>query len=57
MSDDYDTIVVGGGLVGAALACGIAAKAGRVAVLDGADRDFRASRCSIPRRKPTDGEP
>ncbi|MCP4335155.1 MAG: FAD-binding oxidoreductase [Gammaproteobacteria bacterium] len=44
MSNDYDTIIVGGGLLGAALACGIAAKGGRVAVLDGADRDFRASR-------------
>jgi glycine/D-amino acid oxidase-like deaminating enzyme len=40
----YDTIVVGAGLVGAAIACGIAARGGRVAVLDGADRDFRASR-------------
>jgi len=41
---DYDTVIVGGGLVGAAIACGIAASGARVAVLDGGDRDFRASR-------------
>jgi len=41
---DYDTIIVGGGLVGAAIACGIAASGARVAVLDGGDRDYRASR-------------
>jgi len=40
----YDTLIVGGGLVGAAVACGIAATGARVAVLDGSDRDFRASR-------------
>ena len=42
--NNLDTIVVGAGLVGAAIACGIAARGGKVAVLDGADRDFRASR-------------
>lgn len=43
-NNNFDTIVVGAGLVGAAIACGIASRGGRVAVLDGADRDFRASR-------------
>ncbi len=40
----FDTIVVGGGLVGAAVAVGLAARGERLAVLDGDDRDFRASR-------------
>ncbi len=40
----YETIVVGGGLVGAALALGIARRGQRVAVIDGDDRDFRPSR-------------
>lgn len=44
MSSSFDTIVIGGGLVGAALACGIAARDRSVAVVDGGDRDFRASR-------------
>ena len=37
-------IIVGGGLVGSALACGIAARGRSVAVLDGGDHDYRASR-------------
>ena len=44
MTNCFDTIVVGGGLVGSAIACGIAARGHQVAVLDGGDRDFRASR-------------
>ena len=41
---NHDTVIVGGGLVGAAIACGIAATGAKTAVLDGGDRDFRASR-------------
>ena len=44
VNPEYDTIVIGGGLVGAAVACGVAERGQRVAVLDGGDRDFRASR-------------
>ena len=44
MAQGYDTIIVGGGLVGSAIACGVAASGRSVAVLDGGDRDFRASR-------------
>ncbi len=43
-NNDYDTLVVGGGLVGAALALGVARRGHKVAVIDGGDRDFRASR-------------
>ncbi len=41
---EYDSVIVGGGLVGSAIACGVAASGARVLVLDGGDRDFRASR-------------
>jgi glycine/D-amino acid oxidase-like deaminating enzyme len=41
---EYDFIVAGGGLVGSAIAYGLARQKHRVAVLDGGDRSFRASR-------------
>lgn len=39
-----DTIVIGGGLVGASLAIGLARASHKVRVLDGGDTDFRSSR-------------
>ena len=44
MQAGHDTIIVGGGLVGAAIACGLASTGRRVLVLDGGDDDLRASR-------------
>ena len=44
MQTDYDTIIVGGGLVGSAIACGVGASGSNLLVLDGGDLDFRASR-------------
>ena len=41
---EYDFIVVGGGLVGSSIAYGLARQKHKVAVLDGGDRSFRASR-------------
>ncbi len=41
---DYDVIIAGGGLVGASIAYGLAQKNLKIAVLDGGDRSFRASR-------------
>lgn len=38
-----DVLVIGGGLVGSAIAYGLAGRGDRVIMLDGADRDFRAS--------------
>ena len=42
--DPYDVAVIGGGLVGAAIAYGLAGRVGRVAVLDEGDVAYRASR-------------
>jgi glycine/D-amino acid oxidase-like deaminating enzyme len=41
---EYDFIVAGGGLVGSSIAYGLARQKYKVAVLDGGDRSFRASR-------------
>ena len=42
--DGYDVVVIGAGLVGAAIACGLARAGQRVAVLDEEDAAHRASR-------------
>lgn len=44
---ETDVIVVGGGVVGSAIACGLAWRGLRVLVLDGGDRDFRAARANF----------
>ena len=44
MSKDYDVAVVGGGLVGSAIAWGLGRLGKRVAVLDEGDIAYRASR-------------
>jgi glycine/D-amino acid oxidase-like deaminating enzyme len=41
---DQDCIVIGGGLVGSAVAYGLSRQNQKVAILDGGDRSFRASR-------------
>ncbi|MCP4471596.1 MAG: FAD-binding oxidoreductase [Gammaproteobacteria bacterium] len=41
---DHDCIVIGGGLVGSAVAYGLSRQYQKVAILDGGDRSFRASR-------------
>ena len=43
-ANDYDVAVIGGGLVGSAIAWGLAGKGQRVAVLDEGDIAYRASR-------------
>jgi glycine/D-amino acid oxidase-like deaminating enzyme len=44
---DAEVIVVGAGMVGAALAYGLALAGQKVLVLDGGDRDFRAARANF----------
>ena len=43
----YDVIVVGAGMVGAAIAYGLAGQGKRVLVLDGADNDYRAAKANF----------
>ncbi len=44
---DYDAIVVGAGMVGAAIAYGLAGRGRKILVLDGADADFRAAKANF----------
>jgi glycine/D-amino acid oxidase-like deaminating enzyme len=46
-SRDYDVIVIGGGMVGAAIGYGLAGGNRRVLILDGADTDYRASKANF----------
>lgn len=47
MKPDYDVIVIGAGMVGAAVAYGLAGKGRKVLVLDGADTDYRAAKANF----------
>ena len=47
MSNDYDVIVLGAGMVGAAIGYGLAGASRRVLMLDGADTDFRAAKSNF----------
>jgi glycine/D-amino acid oxidase-like deaminating enzyme len=47
MPHDYDFIVVGAGMVGAAIGYGLAGLNQRVLLLDGADTDFRAAKANF----------
>src|SRR5450830_746697 len=47
MSQDYDVIVAGAGMVGAAIGYGLAGLQQRVLMLDGADADFRAAKANF----------
>lgn len=47
MSHDYDVIVAGAGMVGAAIAYGLAGQKQRVLMLDGADTDLRAAKANF----------
>jgi glycine/D-amino acid oxidase-like deaminating enzyme len=43
----YDVAVIGAGMVGAAVACGLVWRGAKVVALDGGDGDFRASRANF----------
>jgi glycine/D-amino acid oxidase-like deaminating enzyme len=45
--ESYDVIVIGAGMVGAAIAYGLAGHGRRVLVLDGADTDYRAAKANF----------
>ncbi|WP_413704176.1 NAD(P)/FAD-dependent oxidoreductase [Pseudomonas sp. Pseusp16] len=47
MARDYDVIVAGAGMVGAAIGYGLAGMNRRVLMLDGADTDFRAAKANF----------
>ncbi|NYT26308.1 FAD-binding oxidoreductase [Alcaligenaceae bacterium] len=45
--ESYDVIVIGAGMVGAAIAYGLAGQEKRVLVLDGSDTDYRAAKANF----------
>ena len=45
--ESYDVIVIGAGMVGAAIAYGLAGRNCKVLVLDGADNDYRAAKANF----------
>jgi glycine/D-amino acid oxidase-like deaminating enzyme len=47
MSHEYDVIVVGAGMVGAAIGYGLAGQNRRLLIIDGADTDFRAAKANF----------
>lgn len=47
MKQEYETIIVGGGVVGAAIGYGLAKLGRRTAIVDGGDGDVRASRTNF----------
>ncbi|MCD0503733.1 NAD(P)/FAD-dependent oxidoreductase [Bordetella petrii] len=47
MTQDYDFIVAGAGMVGSAIAYGLAGAQRRVLLLDGADTDYRAAKANF----------
>ena len=47
MQREYDVIVAGAGIVGAAVEYGLAGYVKRVLLLEGADRDHRAARANF----------